>query len=90
MTNAQRTSIITAFSRLYASRDVHVMLAHMPKEANDPEGRNFEAYFDFLQGWYKLLGSFNRMDREEIDASKTLLMAEAAKYGYPTSQIEAL
>lgn len=76
MTDILRRETIKAFNSLYSPRDLHNNLAHMPTEAEDPDGTLFEEYFDFLQ----TRETFYRTPTERV---KQVLLELAKKFDYP-------
>ena len=90
MSDGERKHTLISLSSLYSPQDRIIMLAHMPNESTDPTGAAFEDYCNFLQALFKVKASAVYMSREELDEAKLVLLSDANKYGYPTTQFEAL
>lgn len=90
MTDQERFKSINTLSELYAPQDTATNVNHMPRFRDDPDGKDFDKYFNFLQHMYLLKASFMFYDETELKAVATELARLANQYEYPTNLIEAV
>lgn len=75
---------------LYSPQDYTVVMSRMPTELEDPNGTEFEEYYDFIQALFKLKGGYMYMNPNDLEASLLVVRTDAAKFNYPTSQLDML
>lgn len=84
ISDEERQEGLSLFSDLYCPDDYNVLIYHMPKFNDDPEGEAFGDYFDFLQSLYCLRGDILEMeDEDHLDAVLYTLRMKAKKFNFP-------
>lgn len=88
LTNSEREGIIKEFTKIYGEEDLKVILSHMPEDLNDPDAKEFEQYFDFIQLLFSIKSDIKSFTIEQLDSRLELLSSLAKKYNYPTNSLE--
>lgn len=88
LSNQDRELIMEEFTMLYGQEDLPVILIHMPKDLNDPDAKEFERYFNFIQLMFSLRSDIKSFSESQLDERLDLLKSLAKEYNYPTGSLE--
>ena len=88
MNDSERARAIRMLTQMYRPGDYSAAQIAMPKFNQDPEGIEFDEFFDFLQALYLFQSEYPTMEEEDVQKAALSLENLANKYDYPTNQIE--
>lgn len=88
MSDSERAMAIRTLTKLYRPGDFDAAKTSMPRFSQDPEGTEFNEFFDFLQALYLFQSEYATMEEEDVQKAALSLENLANKYDYPTNQIE--
>lgn len=68
-------------------RDLKEVLLRMPRERNDPDGEEFEKYFDTVQMMYYLQSEARFLEEDEVRSIANRVAEQAKEFRLPLNKL---